>query len=1117
MTRIRMGSFVFLVLLMVGATALAQAPSRDFVPVQDGRSDLAQSASLYREGRVLVKFRQDSVDRLQIRDAGKANSELETGLASFDQAVSPYGLQSVQPTLQVQLKDSRRATALGSYRWYSLDFSKADDMEAVAAQLRRDPNVEEATPDYRAFLAAVPNDPLHPDHWGHNNTAQLPDLDWGGTYGHTLPNTVGTPGFDANAHAAWDNSQGYGSASVVVAIIDSGVDVGHPDLRQVTGWDYGSGDSNPDDNSGNAGHGTACAGVAAAIQNNGLGSAGIAGGVSIMPMKAADNAGSLFFSAIINCIYYAADNGADVISMSLGAAISSDPSTDAAISYANGLGVTILAATGNENSSTISYPAINSLVIGVGAASPCGERKRSSSSGAEVNPGVNTDPNGYTCDGERWWGSNYGVNSQDAAGAVDLIAPTILPTTDIQGAGGYDPGNYSGFFNGTSCSTPYAAGVCALIKSKNPSWTPAQIRDQLVTTAQDVTSVESGAGWDRYSGYGMIDAAAATGGGAPMDPPVAAFSGSPTSGFAPLSVNFTDSSSNSPTGWSWTFGDGGSSSSQNPSYNYTTAGTYTVTLTATNAFGSDGETKTGYITVTDPGSLYVSLPYSTGFESGALDGNWTTTEGTEGRIQVSSANTPHSGSFHLTMDDTVNGGAYSQNEAWMHLDLSGETQVDLDFWWKEFGDETHAQDGVYFSNNGGSSFTKVFDLNGASYTNNTWQNFALDLDALASGAGLSLTSTFVVKFQQYDNYGITTDGHAFDDISVTAGAGGSPPVADFTGTPTSGTAPLLVSFTDASTGGATSWSWTFGDGGTSSAQNPSHSYTAAGTYNVSLTASNAFGSDGETKNGYVTVTSGGGGVWQTITFDDFESGLGNYTDGGSDCRRYTGGTHSWQGNASMDIQDNSGVSSSFYHSTGHNVSGYVDLEVEFFFKAVSMENNEDFWVQYFDGSTWTTVASFARGVDFNNNTFYTTTVSIPNTFNYPTNAQLRFRCDASGNGDDVYIDSIEFRGLTPGSSSEDTPQVASKEALPQRFALTQNFPNPFNPVTTIRFALPTEEHVQVNVYDLKGRRVTTIVDGKYPAGVHDVQWNATGYASGAYFYRIQAGSNVETRRMMLIK
>src|SRR5207253_1879749 len=86
----------------------------------------------------------------------------------------------------------------------------------------------------------------------------------------------------------------------------------------------------------------------------------------------------------------------------------------------------------------------------------------------------------------------------------------------------------------------------------------------------------------------------------PPQPPVASFSGSPTSGIVPLTVNFTDASTGQPTSWAWTFGDGGTSTAQNPSHTYTTAGTYSVTLTATNTMGSNSLTKTNYITVTPP-------------------------------------------------------------------------------------------------------------------------------------------------------------------------------------------------------------------------------------------------------------------------------------------------------------------------------------------------------------------------------------------------------------------------------------------------------------------------------------------------------------------------------------
>lgn len=160
---------------------------------------------------------------------------------------------------------------------------------------------------------------------------------------------------------------------------------------------------------------------------------------------------------------------------------------------------------------------------------------------------------------------------------------------------------------------------------------------------------------------------------------------------------------------------------------------------------------------------YAAVPYSTGFESG-LDTYWTTaTSSTFGQVQTTTANTPHSGTNHLTFDVSTNGN-FSQNEALLHLDLSGQTELELNFWWKEFNDENHTQDGVFLSDDGGSTFTKVFDLTGGTF--NTYAEVTLDLDQLASDNGLILNSTFVVKFQQYDNYTITTDGIAIDDVEV---------------------------------------------------------------------------------------------------------------------------------------------------------------------------------------------------------------------------------------------------------------------------------------------------------------------------------------------------------------
>ncbi len=846
------------------ATAFAAAP---YTPNGD-------NVLPYAPDRIIVQFKDGSMQRATLkvaRQLGAVAPSVVTGLQTVDELNRENKVVQISRPF-VEGRNVVLARQLGFDRTFMLHVAEGTDIEEMARAYSADPNVEYATPDWRAFPTVVPTDPAYVQHWGHNNTAQLPGLDWGGTYDHTLPTTVGTPGFDTNAQLGWDGTAGFGSSTVIIAIIDSGVNLSHPDLTLVAGWDYGSGDSNPEDNSATPGHGTACAGVAAAKANNGLGACGAAPGCRVMPLKVANNAGSMFFSAIVSAIMHAADNGANIISMSLGAAITSDPSTDNAITYATNAGVTILAATGNENRSTISYPAINANVIGVGAASPCGDRKRSSNLTSELNPGVSADPNGYTCDGERWWGSNYGTNTANAAGAVDVIAPTILYTTDIQGAGGYRSGDYEPYFNGTSCATPYAAGVCALIKSKNPTWTPAQIKSRLTSTAQDIVNVESGAGWDRYSGFGMVD------------------------------------------------------------------------------------------------------------------------------------------------------------------------------------------------------------INGA-----------------VGGGGCSPTVT-----------------------------------ANFSGTPLSGAAPLTVNFTDLSTGSPTSWSWNFGDGGTSTAQNPSHVYAAAGSYNVTLTATNACGSDPEVKNAYVTVT-GGGVVWTTITFDQFETNFGSYTDGGADCSRYTGGTFSYQGVASIDIQDNTGTTSSFATTTARNVSGYQTQQIIFFFRAQSMETGENFYVEYFNGSAYQIVANYVAGTSFANGSFYTATITLNNgTYVFPTNARIRFRCDASDNNDDVYVDEITWRATTtPGASSESAPVLVADrdgdrpfEPMGQSTWLTeleQNYPNPFNPRTTISFALASESDVTLEVFDAAGRLVATLLDGSKGVGRHTVDFDASRLSSGVYFYRLRAGDFVQQKKMVLLK
>ena len=871
---------------LLAVTALA-ADTRPFAPVQDGFTTQAPDVPLCAPDRILIKLTvtalaESDVSLPQEKGASMAG---RTGLAAVDALLAAHGARTLERPFITPLR-ADKAADLGVDRWFMVQ-TEAGDMQALALRLAKLPEVEAAQPDWYAFPAAVPNDPLYADHWGHNNTAQMISYDWA-TYSHTGP-TVGTVGFDSNAQTAWNTT--YGSPSVIIAIIDSGVDLYHNDLNCMTGYDFGDNDTNPMDDSRSAGHGTCCAGVAAAVANNGIGVAGAAGGCTIMPLKVANRRGEMSFTSITNAIYYAADHGADVVSMSLSAMITSDAATDAALAYAHDAGCTILAATSNDNYSVIGYPAINEYVIGVGAASPCGERKRSSSLSTELNPGVYADPNGYTCDGERWWGSNYGSTTKDDRGAVDVIAPTILPTTDISGSAGYDSGDYDMFFNGTSCATPYAAGVCALIKSAFPAYTPDQVRAQLVGTAQDILSVESGAGWDRYTGYGMVDAAAAvSGGGTTPTPPVAAFSGTPVSGETPLTVYFTDQSTNTPTSWYWTFGDGGTATVQNPNHTYTAAGTYSVSLTVSNADGSDALTRTNYIAVTNP-------PEPT------------------------------------------------------------------------------------------------------------------------------------------------------------------PPVAAFTANVVSGDAPLAVQFTDQSTNVPTSWSWTFGDGGTSTAQNPSHVYANAGLYTVSLTATNAYGSDVETKSGYITVNEPPvGGTLHVADMNVYRVASG---------RKYYGKCDV----TIVDAADAPVAGATVYVSyTGTNSGSLV-------------------------GTTGTNgVASFTTVKS-------TASVEFCFTVTNVTHASLTY--DPAAN---LVTQSCEG-GDVNGARLE-----LSSGAL-----LLQNAPNPFNPMTEIAFSLPGVQHARLTVYNARGEVQAVLVDGVLEAGIHTLVWEAGDAPSGVYFSQLVSDGVVQTQKMILIK
>lgn len=450
---------------------------------------------LFAPDKIKIQLTADAYQYVNIPEEMYAEADAFK-IDELDNALAAIGVEKIIRAHR-KVKDTDWEKQTGFDRWFILKVPIGTDILKETELLKSSPYIETAIPEGYFYLDYVPNDLYYTNSWGHNNTVQLPSWIGGNNGSHTGP-LVGTAGFDSDAQNAWDETQGLGSASIIIAILDTGVDLTHPDLRLVPGYDFGCNDSNPMPEIGTEddAHGTCCAGIASAIGNNSIGVAGIAAGCSVMPLKIADNFGYIDFTYSINALTYAGDHNVDIISMSYGAfslLIDVYDLHEQAIDYAYNHGAILFASVGNQNESTIKYPAFNSKVIGVGAASPGGERKST-----------------YSCDGEYWWGSNWGSNIPDNHAAVDIMGPTILPTTDIMGGNGYSSSNYYMWFNGTSCSCPYAAGVAALILSKYPTMSQSNVRSRLIMSATDMT-LDGGIGWDLYTGYGMVNAAHALG------------------------------------------------------------------------------------------------------------------------------------------------------------------------------------------------------------------------------------------------------------------------------------------------------------------------------------------------------------------------------------------------------------------------------------------------------------------------------------------------------------------------------------------------------------------------------------------------------------------------------
>ncbi len=424
------------------------------------------------EARLKWKF---SEDHVVIRLASK--EQLEARIANGAKANEPLedvaGIKSVTPLFPVKAIPSMaawRAEHPVLDRWMLAEVEKGTDIRALVATLNENTLVDVAEPDYLSQLAdGGPSETADPEPQGESGLSALPE------------SGDANPEIDKQWHLerskikeAWQylEDQGLppgGSSGVVVAVIDSGVDYTHPDLApnmwvnaaeipdngidddgngivdDIHGADFLSNSSNHNGNpTDHNGHGTHCAGIIAAVADNDLGGVGVAYNSRIMAIKAAQYNGSLTSSDIAESIYYAVENGADIINMSFGGYAPSSLTRDA-LEVAFGQAV-LVAAAGNDGKYTEDppksplptpfYPASWPFVIGVMAESSTPSLK------------------------EEWLAGFSNWDSKPSSRIeYEMMAPGVQIYSTLPG------GKYAAW-NGTSMAAPVAAGVAALVRTK---------------------------------------------------------------------------------------------------------------------------------------------------------------------------------------------------------------------------------------------------------------------------------------------------------------------------------------------------------------------------------------------------------------------------------------------------------------------------------------------------------------------------------------------------------------------------------------------------------------------------------------------------------------------------
>ncbi|MEM8890403.1 MAG: S8 family serine peptidase, partial [Bacteroidota bacterium] len=463
-----------------------------------------------------------------------------------------------------------------------------------------------------------------------------------------------------------------------------------------------------------------------------------------------------------------------------------------------------------------------------------------------------------------------------------------------------------------------------------------------------------------------------------------------------------------------------------------TAGTsYNVSVSANCSSGGSGAASS--INVTTTGSTPIncngtvsSFPYAESFESSA---GWTQLGGDDGDWVRDQNGTPSSGtgpssgadgSWYMFLEASTNGspGQIGNNATAILespcFDLSGATTATFSF--QNHMNGTAVGSLTLQASTDDQTWTDIWSQSGSQ--GDQWNAEDVSLDAYAGGT---------VKLRMVGTTGngwssdIAIDDLALDASSSTADT--DPPTVP-TGLASSNITETAfdISWSASSDNVGVTGYTVYLDGsslGTVTGTGASITgLTASTSYLVTVSAFDAAGNASAQSSALsVTTASPPGGGSTVISANFFETGWEDWNDGGSDASRINNPSNAYEGSYSLRIRDN--TNSSVITTDPFNLAGYSSIEVEFFFRPVGMENGEDFWFQYNDGSGFETVATWVvDNVNISNNTFYTTTVTLSSAdFSFVNGGTFRFRNDASVNNDRVYIDAVTITGISGSSNS----------------------------------------------------------------------------------------------------